>query len=123
MESPHQVGDRIRDKATRQAGTIRAVEDGLLVITVAEGGELRCAPDAVTNFSLMARRAWVTRRKTGGQHDDPLEHVTLRVRRSLWEALGAARKSGKLTVSRAALINQHLEQVARALGIWPPPEE
>src|SRR5580704_6193557 len=71
--------------------------------------ELRVLPEQVTNFSLAARKAWVTEpdravgRRKGTKLSDRLS-VTLRLDRDLWEQFRGLEQDG-IIEDRTGLIN------------------
>jgi hypothetical protein len=87
-------GDKVMLKAgdyRRYRGVIEELDGGKLAVRVAELGVLvRVTADDVTNFSLAARKAWVTGpdravgRRKGTRLTDRVS-VTLRLDRDLWQ--------------------------------------
>lgn len=89
-----QPGDKVMLKAggfRRRRGIVEASDGGKLVVRVVDVGVvIRVAADDVTNFSLAARKAWVTGpdravgRRKGIRLTDRVS-VTLRLDRDVWE--------------------------------------
>jgi hypothetical protein len=120
---PHGIGDKLRIKQGRfadQRGTILARNGTELVVRLESSGRrIRVAQGAVTNFSLAARRAWVTapnrrvgRRKGSKIHDRV--SVTLRIDRELWVRFQKSEALGRIS-DRTAVINQWFIQQLDAL--------
>jgi ribosomal protein L24 len=108
-----QVGDKVRVKSGSHAGergVIAAIEgDTFMVRLEGSGQSVRLGPESVTNFSLAARKAWVTGpnravgRRKGTKLSDRVS-VTLRIDRELWERFRAMEESGTIA-DRTAVIN------------------
>lgn len=111
-------GDKVRVKSGSHAGERGIVEasDGgrFLVRLEASGRSVRLMPEAITNFSLAARKAWVTGpdravgRRKGTRLCDRVS-VTLRINRDLWERFREMERLG-LIEDRTAAINKWLGQ-------------
>src|SRR5947208_16539217 len=93
-----------------ERGLVEAVDGEKLVVRLERSGEQQCAvPEQVTNFSLAARKAWVTGpdravgRKKGTKLYDRIS-VTLRFDRDLWEQFLALEEEGVIE-NRTGLIN------------------
>ncbi len=107
------AGDKVRVKVGDHAGErglVEAVDGDKLVVRLEESGAtLRVLPEQVTNFSLAARKAWVTEpdravgRRKGTRLTDRVS-VTLRLDRALWEQFTGLEESGVID-DRTALIN------------------
>jgi hypothetical protein len=108
-----EVGDKVRVKAgdhTGSRGVVEAVEGDKLVLRLEESGpNVRVTAEQITNYSLAARKAWVTGpdravgRKKGTKLYDRIS-VTLRFDRELWEHFLALEDDGVIE-DRTALIN------------------
>jgi hypothetical protein len=107
------VGDKVRVKAGAhigERGLVEAVDGERLLIRLEESGsKVRVGPAQVTNFSLAARKAWVTGpdravgRKKGVKLYDRVS-VTLRFDREVWEHFLALEDEGIID-DRTELIN------------------
>src|SRR5215472_15454594 len=107
------VGDKVRLRSgvlAGQRGTVEAVERGHLLVRVDDlPGLETMAPEAVTNYSLAARKAWQTEpkravgRRKGTKLCDRVS-VTLRIDRELWGLFVALERSGSIE-DRTATIN------------------
>jgi hypothetical protein len=108
-----EAGDKLRIKVGAYAGNRGLLEtiDGHKLVVRIEGSGLRLimTPDQVTNFSLAARKAWVTGpdravgRPKGTKLCDRVS-VTLRIDRDLWENFTRLEGAG-LIEDRTAVIN------------------
>jgi uncharacterized protein (DUF4415 family) len=117
-------GDKVRLKSVghRAArGVIEGVLDrGTLLVRLDGASQaIEVAPEHVTNFSLAARKAWVSmpHRQVGrpkGLRLCDRVSVTLRVDRELWERFQADESSG-LIEDRTETINRWLRQKLDAL--------
>jgi hypothetical protein len=109
-----EAGDKIRLKAGAHAGErgiVEAFEGEKLMIRLDDSGQkVRASPDEVTNFSLAARKAWVTGpdravgRRKGTKLCDRVS-VTLRLDRDLWEQFLGLEEEG-IIANRTGLINK-----------------
>lgn len=107
------VGDKVRLKAGPHAGArgeLCAVDgDKLLVRLESSGLKIRVAGEQITNFSVAARKAWVTEpdravgRRKGTKLCDRVS-VTLRLDRDLWELFQGLEEDGVIE-DRTGLIN------------------
>jgi hypothetical protein len=107
------VADKVRLKVGEHAGErghVEVVDGETLLIRLEESGsKLRATPDQVTNYSLAARKAWVTGpdravgRRKGTKLTDRVS-VTLRFDRELWEHFLGLEEVG-LIDDRTATIN------------------
>jgi hypothetical protein len=107
------VGDKVRVKAGNHAGeraVVEAVEAETLLIRLDESQlKVRVTPDQITNFSLAARKAWVTGpdravgRRKGTKLYDRIS-VTLRFDRDVWQRFLALEES-EVIEDRTAVIN------------------
>jgi hypothetical protein len=112
------VGDKVRLKAGPHAGErglLEAFAGGRLVVRLEKGGKaVQVGPEAVTNFSLAARKAWVTEpnrgvgRRKGTRLRDRVS-VTLRIDRDLWERFKGLEAAGRIE-DRTAAINGWLRE-------------
>jgi hypothetical protein len=107
------AGDKVRLKAGDHTGERGVVEslDGekLLVRLEQSNAKVRLTAEQVTNYSLAARKAWVTepRRAVGRRKGTKLTDrvsVTLRFDRDLWEHFLALEEVGVID-DRTGLIN------------------
>ena len=111
-------GDKVRLKAGVRAGergVVEEIEDGEFVVRLERSGErVRVQAEQVTNFSLAARKAWVTEphravgRRKGTKLRDRVS-VTLRIDRDLWERFVALEQAGAID-DRTEVINGWLRQ-------------
>jgi hypothetical protein len=111
-----EAGDKVRVKVgdhTGRRGVVEAVEGDKLVLRIEESGlKVRVTPEQITNYSLAARKAWVTGpdravgRKKGTKLYDRIS-VTLRFNRDLWKRFLALEEEGVIE-DRTALINEWL---------------
>ena len=111
-------GDKVRMKSgphSGERGVIEAIDgDKLSVRLEASGQSVRVVPEAVTNFSLAARKAWVTGpdravgRRKGTKLCDRVS-VTLRLDRDLWQRFREMEESG-LIQDRTAAVNSWLRR-------------
>lgn len=117
-----EAGDKVRLKVGTHAGArglLDACDGEKLVVRLEESGlKVRVAPEQVTNFSLAARKAWVTEpgravgRRKGTKLSDRVS-VTLRLDRDLWEHFLGLEKDG-IIEDRTGLINRLLrDKLAR----------
>lgn len=111
-------GDKVRLKAGAhrgERGVVSSVEgDKLLVRLETSGLLVRVLPEAVINYSLAARKAWVTEpnRRVGRRKGTKLcdrVSVTLRIDRDLWERFRDL-ESASLIEDRTAAINSWLRE-------------
>jgi uncharacterized protein (DUF4415 family) len=119
-----QPGDKVRLKAGPHAGErgIVASTDGekLLIRLDLSAETVRVLPESVTNFSLAARKAWVTEpnrgvgRRKGTKLCDRVS-VTLRIDRDLWEQFRQLEEAG-LIEDRTAAINSWLREKVSKLA-------
>ncbi len=108
-----EVGDKVRLKTTAysgERGLVAAVDGEKLVVQLEGSGRLvRVLPSDVTNYSLAARKAWVTEpgravgRRKGTRLSDRVS-VTLRLDRELWERFTGMEEDGVIE-NRTALVN------------------
>jgi hypothetical protein len=109
-----QAGDKVRLKVGTHVGgrgVVEAIDGEKLLVRLEESGSMtRVTPEQVTNFSLAARKAWVTGpdravgRKKGTKLCDRVS-VTLRFDRELWERFLALEEEGVID-DRTGLINR-----------------
>ncbi len=107
------AGDKVRVKIGNHAGERGLVEslDGekLLIRLDGSGAAVRVTVEDVTNYSLAARKAWVTGpdravgRRKGTRLCDRVS-VTLRIDREMWEQFQALEEAGTIE-DRTAIIN------------------
>ena len=108
-----EAGDKVRLKAGTHAGArgfLDAFDGDKLVVRLEESGlKVRVTPEQITNFSLAARKAWVTEpdravgRRKGTKLSDRVS-VTLRLDRDLWEHFLGLEEDGVIE-DRTGLIN------------------
>ncbi len=106
-------GDKVRLKTTAhrgERGVVDLVEGGKLVVRLEGSGQVvRLLPEDVTNFSLAARKAWVTDpdravgRRKGTRLCDRVS-VTLRLDRELWELFTGMEEDGVIE-DRTGVVN------------------
>ena len=116
-------GDKVRLKLNGQAnsrGIVRRIDDDKLVVWIEDTERIvRVPADAVTNFSLAARKAWKSMpdRRVGrpkGTRVCDRVSVTLRIDRDLWERFQSMESSG-LIDDRTSTINTWLQEKLKAL--------
>lgn len=100
-----EAGDKVRVKSgpyAGQRGLIESVRNDQLVIQLDEpGAAIRCTQGQVTNYSLAARKAWVTEpdrgvgRRKGTKLRDRVT-VSFRIDRDLWEELMRLVEAGRV---------------------------
>src|SRR5262249_29221307 len=108
------AGDKVRLKVGEHAGErglVEAVDGEKLLIRLEESAsKVRVTPEQVTNYSLAARKAWVTGpdravgRKKGTKLYDRVS-VTLRFDRDVWERFLSLEQEG-LIDNRTGKINE-----------------
>jgi hypothetical protein len=108
-----EAGDKVRLKVGTHAGArglLDAFDGEKLVVRLEDSGvRVRVGADQITNFSLAARKAWVTEpgravgRRKGTKLSDRVS-VTLRLDRELWEHFLGLEKDGVIE-DRTGLIN------------------
>lgn len=118
------AGDKVRLKVGQHAGErglVEAVADDKLLIRLEESGsKVRVTPEQITNYSLAARKAWVTGpdravgRRKGTKLTDRVS-VTLRLDRSLWEHFLGLEEEG-IIANRTGTINAWLREKLVQLG-------
>jgi uncharacterized protein (DUF4415 family) len=124
-----EVGDKVRLKASGQAGrrgVIESVRRGTVIIRVGENERVSAAPADLTNYSLAARKAWqnMPDRKVGrprGTRVCDRVSVTLRIDRELWEWFRRLEASG-LVADRTSSINHWLRDKLTELDKVEPPQ-
>jgi hypothetical protein len=109
-----EVGDKVRLKTGNhkgERGAIKAIEGGKLSIRLDGSAKLAIVlPEALTNYSLAARKAWKTEpnrgvgRRKGSRLTDRVS-VTLRLDRVLWERFLKKEEVGAIE-DRTAIINR-----------------
>jgi hypothetical protein len=109
-----ETGDKVRLKGGAhrgERGVIEQVEGGKLIVRLEDSSHsLRVLPEEVTNFSLAARKAWVTGpdravgRPKGTRLCDRVS-VTLRIDRDLWERFVQMEGAG-IIEDRTAAVNR-----------------
>ena len=114
-----EVGDKVRFKDPNEAsvrGVIEEIHGDEFLVCLHESRErVAVAPEAVTNFSLAARKAWKNMpnrrvgRPKGARHCDRVS-VTLRIDRELWEQFKHGESEG-LIADRTATINSWLREM------------
>lgn len=108
-----EAGDKVRVKSGAHAGErglVQSVDGGKLLVRLEKSGrEVRVLSEQVTNYSLAARKAWVTGpdravgRRKGTKLCDRVS-VTLRLDRDMWEHFLGLENAGVIA-DRTALIN------------------
>jgi hypothetical protein len=105
-----QTGDKVRIRIgvhAGQRGIVEEVHESSLLVAL-EAGEKAAVPlEAITNYSLAARRAWETMPKRAGRPAGTAarkQMVSLRIEIDLWQRLGQAAESG-LVSSREQAVN------------------
>lgn len=108
-----EAGDKVRVKVGAHAGergVVEAVDGEKLLVRLEESGsKVRATPQQVTNFSLAARKAWVTGpdravgRRKGTKLYDRVS-VTLRFDREVWEHFLGLEDAGVIE-DRTAFVN------------------
>lgn len=119
-----QADDKVRLKAGPHAGgrgVVESVEGDKVLVRLETSGQVVCVPsESVTNFSLAARKAWVTEpnrgvgRRKGTKLCDRVS-VTLRIDRDLWEQFREMEEAG-LIEDRTAAINGWLREKVNKLA-------
>ncbi len=114
-----QPGDKVRLKFgiyVGARGIIEALNGSVMVVRLDDGGSVvRVHPQDVTNFSLAARKAWVTGpdravgRKKGAKLKDRVT-VTFRIDRELWEEFMIQMEAGRFT-DRNAVVNEWFREM------------
>lgn len=118
-----QAGDKVRIRKNGHPGprgiVVRA-EKAILIVCLEDSNEtVEVSPSEVTNFSMAARKAWVSMpdrqvgRKKGVRLCDRIS-VTLRIDRELWERFQADEKAG-LIDDRTETVNAWLKDKLDAL--------
>jgi hypothetical protein len=112
------AGDKVRLKVGIHAderALVEAVEDGKLAVRLEKSGQrLWVLPEQITNYSLAARKAWVTEpdravgRRKGTKLTDRVS-VTLRFDRDLWQQFRELEEAGVIT-NRTGLLNDWLRE-------------
>jgi len=113
-----EAGDKVRVKAgthSGERGVVVAIEGEKMLVRLEKSGSKVCVmSEHVTNFSLAARKAWVTGpnravgRKKGTKLYDRVS-VTLRFDRDLWENFLALEEEGVID-NRTGLFNGWLRE-------------
>ncbi len=119
-----EAGDKVRLKTGAHAGArglLDAFDGDKVVVRLEESGrKVHVMPEHVTNFSLAARKAWVTEpdravgRRKGTKLSDRVS-VTLRVDRELWE-LFLSLEAGGVIEDRTGLINEWFREKLAGLA-------
>ncbi len=110
-----QIGDKIRIRSGVHAGVrgvVQARAGEFLEIQLEEGSLLQAGPEAFTNFSLAARRAWKAMPKRAGRHQLAVPRkkmVSLRLDIDILEDLDKANKLG-LIPNKDQAVNTWLRQ-------------
>jgi hypothetical protein len=113
-----EAGDKVRLKTgthTGERGFVEAIDGEKLLVRLENSDQkLRVTPEQVTNFSLAARKAWVTYpdravgRRKGTKLYDRVS-VTLRFDRDLWEQFQELEEAGVIE-NRTGVINDWLRE-------------
>ena len=120
-----EIGDKVKLKSGNHKGVrgmVEAIAEDKVVIRADGIRELINLPPAeVTNFSLAARKAWLSMpkrevgRPKGSKYFDRVS-VTLRIDRDLWARFQAHERSGQIE-DRTATINAWLREQIQRIGI------
>lgn len=113
-----EIGDKVKLKSGAHAGVrglVEAVAENEVVVR-ADGIQepVTLSPHEVTNFSLAARKAWLSMpkrqvgRPKGSKFCDRIS-VTLRIDRDVWDQFRAQEKSGQIH-DRTGTINAWLKE-------------
>jgi uncharacterized protein (DUF4415 family) len=123
-----EVGDKVRLKTGShrgERGVIKAIEEGRLSVQLDSSEKIvQSLPEAVTNYSLAARKAWKTEpnrrvgRRKGTRFTDRVS-VTLRLDRELWEKFQEKEEAGAIK-DRTAVINQWFREKLAELDDGEP---
>jgi hypothetical protein len=107
------AGDKVRLKVgdhAGQRGLVEAVDGEKFLIRLEKSGStVRVTPEQITNYSLAARKAWVTGpdravgRRKGTKLSDRVS-VTLRLDRELWDCFLSLEEEGIID-DRTATVN------------------
>jgi hypothetical protein len=109
-----EAGDKVRVKVGAHAserGVVEAIDGDKLVVRLEKAAlAVRLQPDQVTNFSLAARKAWVTdpNRGVGRRKGTKLRDrvtVTFRIDRDLWEQFMKLVETGRIE-DRNSVVNR-----------------
>jgi hypothetical protein len=121
-----EIGDKVRLKAgvsSGERGIISIIEDDEVVVRLEGSGRtVRVQPGEITNYSLAARKAWVTEpdravgRRKGTKLSDRVS-VTLRLDRDLWEHFLGLEEKGVIE-DRTAVINVWFREKLSKLDDW-----
>jgi hypothetical protein len=113
-----EAGDKVRLKAGTHAGARGFLDDfdeEKVVVRLEDSGlKVRVTPEQITNFSLAARKAWVTGpnravgRRKGTKLTDRVS-VTLRLDRDLWDLFLGLEEDGIID-DRTGLINELIRE-------------
>jgi uncharacterized protein (DUF4415 family) len=117
------TGDKVRLKSGTHAGArglLESFNDEKLVVRLEGSGlKVRVTPGQITNFSLAARKAWITEpdravgRRKGTKLSDRVS-VTLRLDRDLWELFRGLEEDGVIA-NRTGMINALLRKKLSSL--------
>jgi uncharacterized protein (DUF4415 family) len=117
----HRTGDKVRVKSGAHAG-VRAilgkVASNLLVVVIDSTETVMLAPDALTNYSLAARKAWAIMPKRAGRPvstHPPKRMVSLRLDPDLLCRLDEAVRMGAVenrSQGISALVNAGLDRLS-----------
>jgi hypothetical protein len=109
-----EAGDKVRVKVgaySGERGVVEAIDGEKLVVRLEKTAlAVRLQPDQVTNFSLAARKAWVTDpdrgvgRRKGTKLRDRVT-VTFRIDRELWEQFMKLVETGSIE-DRNSVVNR-----------------
>jgi hypothetical protein len=118
-------GDKVRVKVGGHAGErglVESIDGEKLVIRLEDSGQkVRVPPDEVTNYSLAARKAWVTEpdravgRRKGTRLCDRVS-VTLRLDRDLWQHFLTLQDAGTIEDRTATINGWFRENLAKLAG-------
>ncbi len=119
-----EAGDKVRVKVgahTGERGVVDSVDGEKLLVRLEESGtKVRLPADQVTNFSLAARKAWVTGpdrgvgRRKGTKIRDRVT-VTFRIDRDLWEEFMKQVEAGRIE-DRNSIVNSWFREKLAEFG-------
>ena len=118
-------GDKVRIKVgthSNQRGIVEAIDGEKLLVQMEKTGlRIRLHADQVTNFSLAARKAWVTGpdrgvgRPKGTKLRDRVT-VTFRIDRELWEQFMRLVETGRIEDRNSIVNSWFREKLAELAG-------
>ncbi len=114
------VGDKVRVKEGSGAGlrgVVFLVGDSQLAVNLADGRQISARPEALTNFSLAARRAWAVMPKRAGRPAASIARtrmISVRIDARLLEETERGVEMGRFK-NRTAAIEAGLKVVLRSI--------